>query len=141
MNHLQFYLLAYLQIIDMFIWMIQLYIICISFISYKQLSSKCEITYPDIGENCKYILPGTRQRVDNVTCVDLRDARFEGCRQDSECDIFTSGQYNLNWSCDGADCVCASDQVYYAIPMLMAVAFGISFCFGISKCFICFEYF
>lgn len=135
-------LLASYIFTDILIWVVQLYVIVISFISYEELSAECNIAYPEIGENCDYTVSGTRQRVENQTCATLRDMRFDGCQQSRECDIFISGQYNLeNWSCEGADCVCASDQVYYAIPMLMVITFGMSFCFGISKCFICCKYF
>lgn len=130
------YLLAYLHTIDIFMWMVQIYIICITFFSYESLSSECNIAHPDIGKNCEYfVFAPNRQRKTNETCVDLREERFDACVNDIDCDVFISGQYNLeNWSCEGADCVCASDQVYYAMPMLMIVGFSLSFCMGLFKC-------
>ena len=128
-------LLMYFHCIDGYIWINQLYLLVISFLSWEALSEQCDSAHPELGEYCYEQSIGFT-KILNDECEDSRSQRFDACQLDSECDIFISSQYGLenSWSCDGFDCECAAGEIYYAIPMLMTITFGLSFIVDWFKC-------
>eukprot|EP01084_Bolivina_argentea_P259772 438458_1 len=138
-------LLLYFHFIDAYIWILQLYVITITFICHSDLSILCNNAYPSLGEPCRVedLSTSGHDYKDDEDCINARDQRQELCVQHSECDITLSGQYNLegSWTCKGPSCSCSSSQIVFAIPMLMIVTFAASVLFDLGKIIASYKYF